>query len=400
MDNKNINYVKDVQKFLGFGDKAIADAFDKAIEQGLPKFTVNVNQKEQTLAGNTAKFELNFNKSTQNDNRYFNNFRTTLFDSKNNVLKTQLFHVNGTKGITAKESVNLLEGRAVKTVLKYSGEDSKVFAKLDFGKTNEYGNYRYKAFNENYGVNTKEIIQNARRETGLEIDDKHIDKLAKSLEKGNLVEAKFLTLGQKITGYVALNPEFKNMDHFDGDLSKIHNKLLGPEKEAVGKQDIEVSLSTDNVPNSVETKTTNGTPANEISGEKQASIPEPVILADITEKQATKFMFMQDSGKGGYPNVTLRQLATVPMNVLGHELDLNQRRDLLFGKDVQLDDATTLRTQMTGTKELNIVRSSPDGGSEIAQVRKSDVEYGSPEKELKPFQSTEHIPEKSHALSR
>lgn len=400
MENKNINYVKDVQKFLGFGDKAIVDAFDKAMEQGLPKFVVNVNQKDQTLAGNTAKYELNFNKGTQTDNIFFNNFRTTIFDSKNNALRTQMFLVNGTKGITAKESINLLEGRAVKTVLKHSGEDSKVFAKLDFDKVNTYGNYQYKIFNENYGVNTKEIIQNAKRDTGLEIDDKHIDNLAKSLEKGNLVEARFLSLGQKITGYVALNPEFKNMDHFDGNLSKIHHKLLGPEKNTVEKQDIEVSISTDNVSNSVETKTTNNTPANEINGEKQASIPDPVMLAEITEKQATKFMFMQDRGKGGYPNVTLKQLATVPMNVFGHELDLNQRRDLLFGKDVQLDDVTTLRTQMTGPKELNMVRSSPDGGSEIAQVSKSDVEYGSPEKELKPFQSTEHIPEKSHALSR
>lgn len=400
MENKNINYVKDVQEFLGFGDKAIADAFDKAVEQGLPNFSVNVSQKEPTLAGNTAKYELSFNKGTQTDNIFFNNFRTTIFDSENNALRTQLFLVNGKKGITAKESVNLLEGRAVKTVLKHSGEDSKVFAKLDFDKTNQYGNYRYKTFSENYGVNTKEIIQNAKRDTGLEIDDKNINNLAKSLEKGNLVEAKFLTLGQKITGYVALNPEFKNLDHFDGNLSKIYRKLLGPEKNAVEKQDIEVSISTDNVANSVETKTTNGTPANEISGEKQASIPEPVILADITEKQATKFMFMQDSGKGDYPNVTLKQLATVPMNVFGHELNLNQRRDLLFGKDVQLDDVTTLRTQMTGIKELNIVLSSPDRGSQITQVSKSDVEYGSPEKELKPFQSTEHIPEKSNALSR
>lgn len=396
---ENRNFLKNQMTYIGFGDKSILDALDQAIDQGEPRFTLTVRHEKETEAGNKAKFEINFNKSSESDRYFLNTFRTTLLDKADNPLKTQLFHINGTKGITAKESINLLEGRAVKTVLKYSGEDSKVFVKLNFDETNKYGNYKYRTFNENYGVNTTQIIQNAQEESGLKVDTTNIDKLAKSLEKGNLVKSNFSTLGQEITGYVALSPEFKNLDHFDGNLAKIHRKLLGPEQNPAEKKRIDVSISFDDAVNKEVTKNANAS-VKENNGEKQAAIPDPVVLADITEKQATKFMFMQDRGKDGYPNVTLKQLATVPVNVFGHALDLNQRRDLLFGKDVQLDDVTTLRTQMTGTKELNIVMSSPDGGSEIAQVSKSDVEYGSPEKELKPFQSTEHIPEKSNALSR
>jgi len=243
---KNIEFIKNQMTYLGFGDNAISGAFDKTVEQGNERFTLTVKPKDETLAGNRAQFDLEFNKSAQSDMYFFNTFKTTLFDKSENPLRAQTFHTNATKGVTAKESINLLEGRAVKTVLNYNGEDSKVYTKLNFEETNKYGNFKYKTFNENYGVNIKEIIARSEAKSGLKIDNSTLDNFAKSLEKGNLVQSNFLLDTKEVTGYVALNPEFKNLDYFNRDLKKLNSRRLGDQAQpAIEKEQTTVSISID-----------------------------------------------------------------------------------------------------------------------------------------------------------
>ena len=139
---KNLNFLKDQMTYLGFGDKTITDALEKAINQGHERFSLTVKPQSESLLGNKSKFELNFNKSEKSGLYFFNNFKTTLVDKTENPIRSQLFHNNGTKGVTAKESINLLEGRSVKTVLQYNDKESKVFTKLDFNETNKNGNFK------------------------------------------------------------------------------------------------------------------------------------------------------------------------------------------------------------------------------------------------------------------
>src|SRR5690606_16677595 len=134
-------------------------------------------------------------------------FKTSLIDKSENPLRAQQFHVNDMKGVTAKESINLLEGRSVKTVLHYNGQDANVFTKLNFDETNKYGNFRYKTFHENYGVDVKDILGREQQRAGLQLNDDTVDKLVKSLEKGNLIKSDFLVAGNESKGYIALNPE-------------------------------------------------------------------------------------------------------------------------------------------------------------------------------------------------
>ncbi|HLT34401.1 MAG TPA: hypothetical protein VKZ98_11460 [Aquaticitalea sp.] len=380
---QNTKFIKDQLTYLGFGDKTISDAFEKAVSQGNERFTLTVRPEGETLSGNKSKYELSFNKSSQSDMYFFNNFKTTLIDKTDNPVRSQSFHVNSTKGVTAKESVNLLEGRAVSTVLQYKDQESKVFAKLNFDETNKHGNYRYKTFNENYGVDLKSILSNAEKNAGLKLQNSDTDRIEKSLSKGNLIQSDFLVNGKETKGYIALDPEFKKLDFFDSDLKKVYFKQLG-QGQPVEKEKNEVSISIDNTKN-------------------QTAAVEPVVLAKLSEKQSDKLMKAYESGEGKLPSLTPKQMATVPTSVFGNELSNEQRRDLLYGNKVKLDERTSLETIKTlkdGKNELIVSRTKDDVGEEISNVNKVDVKFDAPAKELKPFESAEQTAENSKGLSR
>ncbi|MCL4638342.1 MAG: hypothetical protein M5Z89_05065 [Olivibacter sp.] len=426
----NLEFIKNQMTYLGFGEKSITDAFDKSVDQGHERFSLTVKPKEETLLGNSAKFVLNFNKSNQTNMYFFNTFEAILIDKSDIPIRSQTFHNNSTKGVTAKESINLLEGRAVKTVLNYNGEDSKVFAKLNFEETNKHGNFKYKTFNENYGVDVKDILEKAELKSGLKLDSNTLDNFVKSLEKGNLIKSDFKVDGKEISGYVALNPEFKNLDHFDADLKKVFNKRLGDGMKAGEKEETSVSVSVgDSVKQSVDSKPQkSGSDANpllsggetdftdelideiesghsKLSGnlkktESTPQLSQPVQLANLSEKQTQKLQEFYQSGQGSEPSVTPKQLQTVPRFVLGYELNNNQRRELFFGGEIKLDDKTAIRAEISGSRSLDVTRFKPGGALEISTLRKSDVEYDTKTRELKPFESAEEIPERSKALSR
>src|SRR5690606_11819794 len=246
---ENSKFLKDQLTYLGFGHESIINAVDDAIKSGNQRFTLTVRPHDETIAGNKAVYELNFNKSSQTGMYFFNNFKTSLIDKSENPLRAQQFHVNDMKGVTAKESVNLLEGRSVKTVLHYNGQDANVFTKLNFDETNKYGNFRYKTFHGNYGVDVKDILGKEEQRAGLQLNDDTVDKLVKSLEKGNLIKSDFLIAGNESKGYIALNPEFKNLDFFDENLKKVNYKQLGQQQHNLKEEEsLTVSVDTPKPP--------------------------------------------------------------------------------------------------------------------------------------------------------
>jgi len=122
--------------------------------------------------------------------------------------------------------------------------------KLNFEETNKHGNFKYKTFNENYGVDIKDIIAKSEAKSRLKIDDATLDNFAKSLEKGNLVKSNFLIDKKEVSGYVALNPEFKSLDYFNSDLKKINSKRLGDQaQQTIKKEDTNVSITIDSSEN-------------------------------------------------------------------------------------------------------------------------------------------------------
>lgn len=228
MNTKNVDYLKDQMKYLGFGE-SLHQPLTTAIENGHERFSLKLLSDATTAQGNTAKFELFFNKSKDTDMYFFNTYKTELTDKNGNQYKQNSFSVEGTKSITAKESINLLEGRAVKTVFKFNGEDTELFAKLDFENKTEKGNYKFNFYNKNYGVDVKEILGKSHI---VFADQNENENLIKSLEKGNLVPSKFVLKGAETTGFVSLNVQYKTMDYFTDDLKPVYTKNLGQGPEA------------------------------------------------------------------------------------------------------------------------------------------------------------------------
>ncbi len=417
---ENSKFIKDQLTYLGFGDKSITDKFDEAVSQGPERFTLTVRPETETLAGNKSKFDLNFNKSSQTNMYFFNNFKTTLIDKTDNPMRSQSFHVNSTKGVTAKESLNLLEGRAVSTVLQYKEQESKVFAKLNFEETNKHGNFRYKTFNENYGVDVKSILSKAENHAGLKLDNATTDKLEKSLVKGNLIKSDFILNSKQTSGYIALDPEFKKLDFFDSDLKKLYHKQLGKGNARV-KEETSVSVSVSTQQTNTEAQNTNNKQrvdpdANPLtkyreddftealldavtSKNKNDQKSETVVLADLSHKQTDKITAFYRDGEGKLPSVTPKQMATVPKTVFGQVLTNEQRRELIFGNEVKLDVKNTLIPDLFN-RILNVSREDDNGKEEVSPVQKSDVRYDAPGKEIKPFESSEQGQESSNGLSR
>lgn len=220
-----VQYLKDQLKYLGFGeDSKLHKDLEKGINAKKLQFELKTTS-DKTLPGNKVDFTLHYNK-TEKGGIFLNSYDGNLTNEKGDSL-SQNFRVSREDSFTAKEAVNLLEGRSVKIEFDNpkTNEREPAFVKLNFDEEkNQYGNYNFQTFYKNYGVNTTDIIEKSNL-----IFDKPEFKAdtIKSLEKGNVVKAKFELEDNVIEGKVSLNPQYKNLNLYDKDMNRINtNKPL------------------------------------------------------------------------------------------------------------------------------------------------------------------------------
>ncbi|MDV2442591.1 hypothetical protein CMV00_02100 [Elizabethkingia anophelis] len=231
INNQNIKimettqYLKDQLKYLQFGE---GEKLHKDLEAGInspeKQFEIKTSS-DKTFLGNTIEFTLNFNKSEQGG--IFLNSYLAEFKNKKGEELSHLFRVSKENAFDAKEAVNLLEGRSVKTELmnKKIQEKQTAFVKLDFNEPKtEYGTYKFQSFYPNYGINTAEIVE----KSGLIFDKPEWrDSTIKSLERGNIVNVKFMQENKEIEGKAFLNPQYKTLNLYDNNMTRINtNKPL------------------------------------------------------------------------------------------------------------------------------------------------------------------------------
>lgn len=234
MENKEFNqveYLKNQLKYLGFGE---GEKLHQDLESGMnatnKQFEISTSS-DRTMKGNQVDFTLKFNKS-ENGGVFLNSYQAVLTVDDGET-KSQNFAVNKENTFTAKEVVNLLEGRTVKIEFHNPKTDQlePAFVKLNFAEPKtEKGNYNFQNFYKNYGVDTVQIVEKSNL-----IFDKpeYKETTIKSLEKGNIVKVKFEQEGQTIDGKAVLNPQYKNLSLYDQDMNRINtNKPLeGLEKD-------------------------------------------------------------------------------------------------------------------------------------------------------------------------
>ena len=225
------DYLKNQMKYLGFGEsEQLHKDLEKGINSKKQEFEIKTTS-DKTLPGNKAEFALKFNKS-ENGGVFLNSYDAKL-TKENGEEITQNFRVNRENSFTAKEAINLMEGRSVKIEFHNPKSDQQETAFVQFNfdepKT-EKGNYMFQNFYQNYGVDTEKIVEKSNL-----IFDKpeYKDHTIKSLEKGNIVKVKFDFDDKIMEGKAVLNPQYRNLNLYDNDMNRINtNKpLQGIENE-------------------------------------------------------------------------------------------------------------------------------------------------------------------------
>lgn len=227
---KNLDYLKDQIKFLGFGESAdLHSTLEQKLKEKSEAFAITI-PSDKGMFQNQVNHTLFFKKSANSDTVFFNSFNTDLTMPNTGEVRSHSFAVKN-NGFTAKESINLLEGRAVKTEIKnkINGDVMEpAFVKLKLKEEkNEYGNYKMQVFNERYGVNTAEIADRFKLKFE---DDKHKSITLKSLDKGNIVSVKFQDHGKVVDGKAILNPQYKSLNLYDKNMKRL--KVDAPSAKA------------------------------------------------------------------------------------------------------------------------------------------------------------------------
>ena len=219
------DYLQNQLKYLGFGE---GDKLHKDLETGINsadnQFEIKI-RSDKASAGNEVDFTLKFNK-TDSGGVFLNSYKAVLNTNKGEEI-SQNFPVNRENTFTAKEAINLLEGRSVK--IEFTNPKTEqlepAFVKLNFAEPKtEKGNYNFQNFYKNYGVDTDQIVEKSNL-----IFDKpeYRESTIKSLEKGNVVKVKFEMDDNVVEGKAVLNPQYKNLSIYDQDMNRINtNKPL------------------------------------------------------------------------------------------------------------------------------------------------------------------------------
>ncbi|NMR35312.1 hypothetical protein HIO71_14085 [Chryseobacterium aquaticum] len=224
-DFDQVKYLKDQVKYLGFGeDEKLHKDLEKGINSKKQEFEIKTTS-DKTLPENKVDFTLKFNKS-ESGGVFLNSYNAKLTNNKNEELSHN-FPVSLDNSFTAKEAVNLLEGRSVKIEFlnPKSEQVEPAFVQFNFNEPKtEKGNYYFQNFYKNYGVDTAKIVE----KSNLVFDKPEWKESAiKSLEKGNVLKVKYKENDQVIEGKAVLDPQNRNLKLYDNDMNRLNtNKPL------------------------------------------------------------------------------------------------------------------------------------------------------------------------------
>lgn len=224
-DFDQVKYLKDQMKYLGFGEEEkLHKDLEKGINSKKQEFEIKTTS-DKTLPENKIDFTLKFNKS-ESGGVFLNSYNAKLTNNKNEELSHN-FPISKESSFTAKEAINLLEGRSVKIEFlnPKSQQVESAFVQFNFNEPKtEKGNYYFQNFYKNYGVDTAKIVE----KSNLVFDKPEWKESAiKSLEKGNVLKVKFKENDQVVEGKAVLDPQNRNLKLYDNEMNRLNtNKPL------------------------------------------------------------------------------------------------------------------------------------------------------------------------------
>lgn len=217
---RNVDFLSKQLFYHGFGQ--LSEELQKVLQNGESKVDLPISKSyyhSPVDKTGTANFVLHLQKATGSNMYFFNSYSAKL----DNVDNEQTFYLNKGKGFTAKEAFNLLSGRAVYKQLTTSAKPLHVWLQLRDATS---PNQNYHVFADSYGFNLKGTLSRLPlKELGSEAE---AAKLMNRLQKGDLLKVTIQAGGDNAPKYIAANPQFKAINLFNENGSKMFFK---PEKE-------------------------------------------------------------------------------------------------------------------------------------------------------------------------
>jgi hypothetical protein len=235
MNEKNVEFLKEALKFLGFGE-GMYKRLTEEIAKALPDFKLRT---ENQYGPDKVGYSLDFSKSDKSNMYFFNKYTATLNPGLDSPDKCQTFYINKNSGVTAKEAYNMLNGRAVnKDLTNKEGEAYNAWMQIDWNQKDNNGNHKLKLIHQAYGFDLdKELQKHPIAELENPVTK---ERLMRSLERGNLHEVKFKNGDSINSRFIEANPQFKTLNVYDEKLKKIFmgngHKYHVPESDPIQKQ--------------------------------------------------------------------------------------------------------------------------------------------------------------------
>ncbi|QES88931.1 hypothetical protein [Rhizosphaericola mali] len=212
---ENIAYLEKGLYYNGFGIEA-NKVLKEQIAKQVNEFSIPV---QMLVAGKQTDFRLDFKQSEkQPDIYFFNGYQATL---KENPERAQYFAITKNNGITTREAVNLLEGRAVaKSIRLEDGSRQEIWTQINFQNKKDNGNYERKTYFPSYGFDMDKALNSLPLK--IEEGKQQLPKwIASSIKKGNAVAVNMEIDGKVQKNTIVANPQFKTIDVFDKNNSRI-----------------------------------------------------------------------------------------------------------------------------------------------------------------------------------
>ena len=246
MSEKNLEFLKDALKYLGFGE-GLKEKLTENVKSEKPEFqmsTVNTYGKDK------VSYSLDFKRSDKADMYFFNRYTASFKAGENGPEKSQSFYINKNAGVTAKEAYNLLNGRSVnKDLVNSEGQKFNAWLQLDFNQPDDKGGHKFRQFHTGYGYNLENELAKLPIKELTDMTSK--ERLMQSLERGNLHEVNFISGDKSEKMFIEANPQFKSLNIYDSDMKKVfqsHERKEGqpemqkdqraPEKKEDQKKDL------------------------------------------------------------------------------------------------------------------------------------------------------------------
>ncbi|MDQ0640144.1 hypothetical protein QF042_003709 [Pedobacter sp. W3I1] len=231
----------DCLKYLGFGT-VLNTTLRECIEHGLPKFKLKLSMNIPAEYGDNrpeladaVHYELYFLKNKEEQRYLLDRYRATLMPDNVVSLISHVFPVKNGIGITGKESFNLLSGRAVnKLVVFKNNERERVWLKLGLREWDPDKGFNVKYYGDKHGFNLSNVIDKFEI-LGIETAGSR-NQFIRSLEQGNLHAVSFVKSGKEANGFVTANPQYKTLDFYDRDLSKVYRRAVDRRESLVADE--------------------------------------------------------------------------------------------------------------------------------------------------------------------